>query len=65
MIIVTAEIGLFPLKSGKKRAYITDKRIAFAGNGKMKIGLETVGEKSSNQVIECERLRTTIATRRF
>jgi hypothetical protein len=29
MIIVTANVGLLPFEIGKKRAYITDKRVGF------------------------------------
>jgi len=40
MIIVTVNVGLLPSEIGKKRAYITDKRVGFTATVKMKIGLE-------------------------
>jgi hypothetical protein len=39
MIIVTANVGLLPFEIGKKRAYITDKRVGFFNSAGAQLNL--------------------------
>ena len=62
MIVVTANVGLLPFEIGKKRAYITDKRVGFFNSAGAQLNLRRFhhpGANLSNQLADVYNLAVT------
>jgi hypothetical protein len=57
MIIVTANVGLLPFEIGKKRAYITDKRVGFFNSAGAQLNPSSLSSSYTRITALCERLR--------